>query len=135
MAEGVGRELKPVKFGVESAASLNPQPVTKPDQFGQVYDAQKDHVSGNVPSAAQVDNQHRNSDVDSSPQSQHHTLGSRRNQAAPGDHIHDGVSSSKLGPLEMDPANPGKTRPVWTCAATATDIRALLHNFIEFRDV
>lgn len=135
MAEGVGRELKPVKFGVESGASINPQPITKPDQFGQVYDAAKDYAGGKNPSAAQIANQHQNSDVDSSPQSQHHTLGHRRNQAAPGDHIHDGVSSSKIGPLEMDPLNPGKTRPVWTCAATASSIRDLLHNFIEFRDV
>lgn len=135
MAEGVGRELKPAKFGIAPGGTINPQPITKPDDFGQVYDAAKDHSGGNVPSAAMAAQNHQNSDVDSSPKSQHHTLGSRRNQAAPGDHIHDGVSSSKMGPLEMDPANPGQTRPVLTCAADATSIRALLHNFIEFRDV
>ncbi len=121
-------ELKPVKFGVTPAKP-------KPDQFGQVHNNQKDVTSGDAPSALQVNNLHRQSDVDSSQQSQHHTLGIHRNQASPGDHIHDGVTSKKLGPLEMDPANPGKTRPALTCAADATSIRALLHNFIEFRDV
>lgn len=36
---------------------------------------------------------HQRSDVDSSWSSQHHTLGPRANQAAPGNHIHDGGTS------------------------------------------
>lgn len=40
---------------------------------------------------------HANSDVDSSQQAQHHTLGPRHNQASPGDHTHNGVSSRALG--------------------------------------
>lgn len=40
---------------------------------------------------------HQNSDVDSSQLSQHHTLGPRHNQSAPGDHSHDGVTSKNIG--------------------------------------
>lgn len=39
---------------------------------------------------------HRFSDVDSSWRAQHHTLGTGKNQASPGDHIHDGVTSKAL---------------------------------------
>lgn len=45
----------------------------------------------------QVNAMHANSDVDSSQIAQHHTLGPRHNQAAPGDHTHNGVSSRALG--------------------------------------
>ena len=40
---------------------------------------------------------HQNSDVDSSQLSQHHTLGPRHNQSAPGDHSHDGGTSKNIG--------------------------------------
>jgi hypothetical protein len=118
----VGRELKPIK-------------TPKPDQFGQVYNNQSDATSGNTPSAAELWRLHSQSDVDSSSTAQHHTLGTGRNQASPGNHIHDGYTSPKLGPMEMDPANPGQTRPALTCAADAASIRTFLHNFINFRDV
>lgn len=127
-------ELRPVKFGIAPGKPNEISPVTKPDKFGQVRDNQKDATANSL-SAAEVTLLHRQSDVDSSPQSQHHTLGTHRGQASPGDHIHDGVTSKKMGPLEMDPANPGKTRPALTLAADAVSIRAFLHNFIEFRDV
>ena len=39
---------------------------------------------------------HRDSDVDESPIAQHHTLGILPNQAAHGDHVHDGKSSKKI---------------------------------------
>jgi hypothetical protein len=39
---------------------------------------------------------HRNSDVDSSTYSQHHTLGSKHTQGSPGDHFHDGGTSKVL---------------------------------------
>ena len=44
-----------------------------------------------------VNRLHLNSDVDSGVKAQHHTLGLNRNQASPGNHIHDGVTSKKLG--------------------------------------
>jgi hypothetical protein len=126
-------ELKPTKFGIKPGQTN--QQENKPDQFGQVHNNQNDATSGNVPSGMESRLQHRQSDVDSAKTAQHHTLGTGRNQSSPGDHIHDGVTSKKLGPLEMDPTNPGKTRPALTLAADAASIRAFLHNFIEFRDV
>lgn len=131
----VGKELRPAQFGVPKQNPREISPVTNPDRFGQVYDNQKDLTSGEAPSSAQVDRSHSQSDVDSSPNAQHHTLGNRRSQASPGNHIHDGTTSPKLGLMEPDPDNPGKFRPALTCAADATSIRAMLHNFINFRDV
>jgi hypothetical protein len=97
-------ELKPTKFGVTPNKPNEIQPVTKPDRFGQVYDNQKDQSAGDVPSAHEINRSHSQSDVDSSQRSQHHTLGTGRNQASPGNHIHDGITSPKLGPMQMDPA-------------------------------
>lgn len=45
----------------------------------------------------QVNALHANSDRDSSQLAQHHTLGPRHSQAAPGDHSHDGVTSKNIG--------------------------------------
>ncbi len=50
-----------------------------------------------VPTSQQVNKAHTNSDVDSSVVAQHHTLGIQHNQGSPGDHLHDGKSSKKLG--------------------------------------
>lgn len=133
--DGLGQNLKPTKFGIQSGGRIDPQPRTSPDKFGQVHSADKDQTAGNVPSPQEVTRNHARSDVDSSRQSQHHTLGNFPNQAAAGDHIHDGQNGRKLGPMEMDPGNPGKTRPALTLAADAASIRAFLHNFFEFRDV
>jgi len=36
---------------------------------------------------------HINDDSDSRPESHHHTLGTQRSQASPGNHTHDGVTS------------------------------------------
>jgi hypothetical protein len=48
------------------------------------------------PTAQQVNEFHRNSDLDKDRESQHHSLGPSRYQAAPGDHNHDGSSSSLI---------------------------------------
>lgn len=50
------------------------------------------------PSAEEVRNFHRNSDLDASDYAQHHTLGPEPMQASPGNHTHDGGSS----PLILD---------------------------------
>ena len=99
MSEGTGRNLEPTKFGIKPGETINPSPATKPDKFGQVYSAEVDATKGNVPSASQVNSDHQNSDVDSGPRSHHHTLGKQRNQASPGNHIHDGITSPKLGAM------------------------------------
>jgi hypothetical protein len=57
--------------------------------------SQTNQSDNNTPEKAAV-TAHLKSDVDSSPVSQHHTLGVSTNQASPGDHIHDGRSSRKL---------------------------------------
>ncbi|GHF92012.1 hypothetical protein [Streptomyces griseosporeus] len=139
MAEGTGRELTPVKFGIKPGEQLDPSPTTKPDKFGQVYNAEKDAASGNVPSAAESNRSHSQSDVDSGPRSQHHTLGTGRNQASPGNHIHDGVSSPKLGPLQMD-ASGNLTVPALVLTGAKggnvalTNLINMLKNFINFTD-
>lgn len=134
---GVGRELKPSKFGVNSGSARSNRANRLPDQFGQVHSNTKDKTFGNAPSAPEVSHQHSHSDVDSGKQAQHHTLGVGPNQASPGSHNHDGFTSRKIGPLEMDPANPGKTRAVWTIPVSPTmgDIVGLLSKFVEFRQV
>lgn len=48
------------------------------------------------PDAISVRELHVNSDVDTTPDSQHHTLGPGVNQAASGAHNHDGNDSSLL---------------------------------------
>lgn len=135
----IGKNLEPAKFGITPGQSLDPSPNTSPDQFGQVYDASQDNTSGNTPSALQSKLDHSSSDVDSSPQSQHHTLGTARTQSAYGDHIHDGVTSKKLGGRVMDPAG-NNTIPALTLTGAKggnvalTNLIALLKNFIDFND-
>lgn len=57
----------------------------------------KDVGQGNPsPSAKVVEDFHRNSDKDHRKESQHHTIGTSRYQAAAGDHIHDGSTGVAL---------------------------------------
>lgn len=51
-----------------------------------------------TPSPDVVNRFHSKSDVDSSPNAHHHTIGPRKNQAADGAHIHNGDGSLKLDP-------------------------------------
>lgn len=131
----VGKNLKPIKFGVASTKPRDPSPTTKPNQFGQVFSADEDKTAGEVPTTRQIENMHARSDVDSSKRAQHHTLGMSRTQAAQGDHVHDGVLGRKIGPLELDPTTgivQGELRiPV---AYSLADVVAMLHNVIEFRE-
>ena len=48
------------------------------------------------PSAQTVNEFHQNSDVDTSPEAQHHTLGIGPNKASPGDHRHNGEDAPLL---------------------------------------
>lgn len=131
--EGVGRTLKPIKFGI-AGTDMPKHPV---DEFGQKYNSDDDRSKWSGESPQDSRKIHSRSDTDTSPRALHHTLGPSHNQASPGDHIHDGSTSRKLGPLEMDPTNPGKTRPKLTIpvGATVADIVTLLHEVIEFREV
>ena len=133
-------ELKPTKFGVATGAPKEVSPNTKPDRFGQVNSADKDYAAGGAPSAKEVAQFHLRADVDASHRALHHTLGNNRNQAARGDHTHDGITGVKLGLYEMDPGNPGQVRAslVLTGAkggnVALTNLIALLKTFIDFRD-
>lgn len=51
---------------------------------------------GEKPDARKVEEFHANADTDTRPESLHHTLGPSPSQAAPGDHMHDGGTSSQL---------------------------------------
>lgn len=63
------------------------------DPFGPIKQPAR---SDNSPAARTVNQLHTNSDVDSFAGAQHHTLGVKHDQAAPGDHKHDGTNSVKL---------------------------------------
>lgn len=39
---------------------------------------------------------HRNDDFNSRPESHHHSLGTSRTEASPGNHVHDGITSLAL---------------------------------------
>lgn len=53
-------------------------------------------LPGSSLSAEQVEELHRNSDVDTRPEAQHHTTGPGPTQASPGDHRHRGGDSVPL---------------------------------------
>ena len=130
----LGKNLKPVKFALDKSDDKG-----KPDQFGQVNTAEKDLSIGNAPSAIESINQHKLSDVDSSQRAQHHTLGKQRNQASPGNHIHDGITSPKLGARQMAPGG-GTTVPALVLTGAKggnvalTNLIAMLKNFVDFTD-
>lgn len=54
------------------------------------------------PSHDQVKNFHEKADTDGGPKAAHHSLGSSANQAAAGNHTHDGGNSAKLDQLLSD---------------------------------
>jgi len=68
-------------------------PIIEGDPFGRIKTEKKDEA----PPPRDVNQFHTKDDADTGPGAHHHTLGTNRNQASPGDHIHDGKSSKKLG--------------------------------------
>lgn len=139
---GVGRELRPTnlevnKFRRSTVQKQSSGDASTPDQFGQTYNADYDKSKWSGESPQDTRRTHTRADTDLGPRALHHTLGTSRNQASPGDHNHDGTTSKKLGPLEMDPANLGQTRAVWTipAAPTVADLVDLLEKFVNFRQV
>lgn len=135
----MGEELKPSSFGITPGKSNELNPVSKPDKFGQVWSAERDATKGDSPSPLESNRAHINSDVDSSLKSLHHTLGMRRNQASPGNHIHDGVTSPKLGGRSMAPGG-GSTVPALTLTGSKggnvalANLITMLKNFVDFTD-
>ncbi|MFY3741630.1 MAG: hypothetical protein HMLIMOIP_002088 [Candidatus Nitrosomirales archaeon] len=75
-------------------------------------------------SSSDVSKIHAKSDIDSSVTAQHHTLGIEHNQASPGDHIHNGKSSKRIG-KGLDPTFPTTANAVYTQAQIQSIIDAL----------
>lgn len=71
----------------------NSSTVVPDDPFGRVKTAAS---VDNYPSALEVNKFHSKADTDAHSGAIHHTLGIKHDQAAPGDHLHDGVGSRKL---------------------------------------
>lgn len=74
-----------------------------------------------LPSGQSVNDFHGRSDVDSSLFAQHHTLGTSRTQASPGDHTHDGISSKFVSLIRRTTADQTK----WATQSVAEDITGL----------
>ena len=62
---------------------------------GQKYKGEFEAIN-TAETAEAVKRFHSKSDVDSSSQAHHHTLGIKHDQASPGDHMHDGTVSKKI---------------------------------------
>jgi len=73
------------------------------------------------PPAAAVDDFHTNSDLDARAESQHHTLGPGPNQAAPGNHRHDGGDSALL--LETETISGSRNSDAWRLSVNAILVR------------
>lgn len=81
------------------------------------------------PDSKSVADFHINADTDSSTKAFHHTLGTRRNQASQGDHVHDGENGKKIGDglgLTVTGAKGGN--------AALTSLLAMLAEIIDFTD-
>jgi len=140
MAKDNPHELTPSNFGIQRIK--RPEDRT-PDQFGQQYSADNDRSKWSGDAPAESRRAHDRADTDMGPRSLHHTLGIKHNQASPGDHNHDGVTSRKIGPLIPNPkvgwvegVDP-QFVPEWTIPISPTigDIVDLLEKFVEFRQV
>lgn len=100
-------------------------PVVKDDPFGEI----KEDAKPATPEPREVNLFHSRSDVDSGTSAQHHTIGVKHNQAAAGDHNHDGKASRKIGQgLSLNVVSSG------TDTATIDSMLLMLHNVIEFTE-
>lgn len=100
-------------------------PVVPGDPFSEIKTERNDPS----PSPRDVNFFHTRADTDTGPSSIHHTLGIGRNQASPGDHVHDGKASRKVGTglnLTVTGAKGGN--------AALTSLLAMLANVISFTD-
>ena len=77
-----------------------------------------------IPTPEESNRQHTNSDKNSSRIAQHHSLGIGSNEASPGDHIHDGKTSKRIG-KGLDPAFPSDAAAAYSEAQIQSIIDAL----------
>lgn len=73
------------------------------------------------PPADAVEDFHTNSDVDTRPEAQHHTLGPLPTQAAPGNHRHDGGDSALI--LEGIQITGSRATDAWRLSVMAALVR------------
>lgn len=99
--------------------------VIRNDPFGDTKSA---GGSAN-PTPEEVKAFHTRSDADSATTAQHHTLGTKRNQASFGSHIHDGVDARRIGAGEGFVLTGAKGGNV-----ALANLIAMLGNWIEFTD-
>lgn len=129
----MGEELKPTKFDITKLNKPTDQQDST-DRFGQQYNSDPDVAKWSDTTPAMSRKMHLRADTDMSVRSIHHTLGTKHNQASPGDHIHDGSYSKKIGPLRTT-ATGNVMEPEWQLTAnTVAGLMDLLHKFVEFRD-
>lgn len=100
-------------------------PVVPSDPFAGI----KPDSTSDSPGPQQVNDFHLKSDKDSSITAQHHSLGARRNQASPGDHIHDGKNCRKLGEGQNLTLTGSKGGNV-----ALANLITMLQNWISFTD-
>lgn len=99
--------------------------VVEGDPFGDLKPDKKDPY----PPPGEVNRLHYRADTDSSTSALHHTLGIGHNQAAYGDHAHNGSNSKKLGTglgLTLIGSKGGNV--------ALANLITMLKNFIEFTD-
>lgn len=93
-----------------------------PEKFDKrIITGGSDRGEARLPGAQSVNDFHGRSDVDSSLFAQHHTLGTSRGQAAPGDHTHDGIASKFISLIRRTTANQSK----WGTQNVQEDITGL----------
>lgn len=71
------------------------------------------------PTPKEVLDFHTHADTDGSPKAAHHTLGSGPNQAAAGNHTHDGGGSTVLFPLEGVAITGSRATDAWRISVMA----------------
>lgn len=101
MADPKIQPIKPGKPSLDRSSHQRTPNTSQPQvdrtASGNYNDSDMDFSKWSSLSPGQVNKMHSRSDVDRSWLAQHHTLGSKRNQASPGDHIHDGSESRLIG--------------------------------------
>lgn len=100
-------------------------PVIGGDPFGEI----KGPGGSTNPAPEEVRAFHTRSDSDSAVTAQHHTLGTKRTQASPGDHIHNGINSRLVGSGEGTVLTGAKGGNV-----ALANLIAMLANYIDFTD-
>ena len=106
-------------------------PVIPQDPFGPIK-SEKGSVS---PTPQEVKAFHDRSDRDSGIAAEHHTLGAKRGQSSPGDHIHDGKGCRKIGEGASNLLAGVKTAPTLAQLSTVMDnLIVQLQKYIDITD-